>query len=132
MLARYLSNPEANKEDVFNQLRDLLSDLNASQSKTLIIIAATLYLHEDNHKEAYRILKEGTTLEQCVFVFYLYLNTSNSFISFRHALLVQMHLKIQRPDLAQKQLAKMKAIDEDSVLTMLCNAWLHISNVSIC
>lgn len=47
----------------------------------------------------------------------------------RNAFLVQLHLRIHRNDLAVKQLAKLKAIDEDSVLSMLCNAWIHMSNV---
>lgn len=43
--------------------------------------------------------------------------------SYRCALLVQLYLKIDRVDLAQKLVKSMKAVDEDSVLTMLSNAW---------
>eukprot|EP01040_Poterioochromonas_malhamensis_P015033 gene15033-16749_t len=109
LLAFYLNNPRNNKDAVFQQLKEWLSDPVAGQNKTLVLIAATIYLHEDNHKDAYRILKEGNGLEQTAF-------------------LVQLHLKIHRNDLAQKQLAKLKTIDEDSVLTMLCTAWIHMSN----
>jgi hypothetical protein len=49
----------------------------------------------------------------------------------RHALLIQLHLKINRSDIAQKQLKTMKGVDEDSVLTMLATAWVNMSIVSI-
>lgn len=41
-------------------------------------------------------------------------------------MLVQLYLKMFRLDLAQKQLKTMKAIDEDSVLTMLASAWVNM------
>lgn len=64
LLALYLNNPQNNKDAVFQQLKEWLSDPVAGQNKTLVLIAATLYLHEDNHKDAYRVLKEGNGLEQ--------------------------------------------------------------------
>lgn len=40
-----------------------------------------------------------------------------------------MHVGIFRLDLAQKTLKSMKAIDEDSVLTLLATATVHIATV---
>lgn len=50
----------------------------------------------------------------------------------RHAMLIQIYLKMFRLDLAQKQLKSMKVIDEDSPLTMLATAWVHMNTVSLC
>ena len=41
-------------------------------------------------------------------------------------MMVQIYLKLDRIDLALKKSQKMTATDEDSTLTQLCLAWLHI------
>jgi hypothetical protein len=51
-------------------------------------------------------------------------------VLFRNALLVQLYLRIDRLDLAQKQVKQMKTTDEDSVLSMLANAWTNLATVS--
>jgi len=48
----------------------------------------------------------------------------------RHALIIQLYLRIDRLDLAQKQLKTMKSHDEDSILSMLSTAWVNLSTVS--
>lgn len=40
---------------------------------------------------------------------------------------MQLYLRIFRVDLAQKQLKTMKSLDEDSALTMLATAWVHMA-----
>lgn len=49
----------------------------------------------------------------------------------RHALIIQLYLRIDRLDLAQKQLKTMKSLDEDSILSMLATAWVNLSIVSV-
>lgn len=41
-------------------------------------------------------------------------------------------LKMDRVDLAAKKLAHMVAIDDDSVISQLCLAWVHLAQVCVC
>jgi hypothetical protein len=49
---------------------------------------------------------------------------------YRRALMVQLYLRIDRLDLAQKEQKAMKALDEDNALTMLASAWVGLATVS--
>lgn len=57
---------------------------------------------------------------------------SSSLILFfpcRHALNVQIFLKMHRSDYAERQLRVMQQIDEDHTLTQLAHAWLNLAVV---
>eukprot|EP01038_Epipyxis_sp_PR26KG_P008293 gene8293-11223_t len=107
LLATFLENPSS-KEIVILQVKEWLSDPSAASNKTLQLIATTLMIHDDNMKEAFKIIKNGISMEH-------------------YALIVQMSLKIDRLDLAQAKLKLMKSVDEDSPLTMLASAWINMS-----
>ena len=49
----------------------------------------------------------------------------------RHALNVQIFIKMHRSDYAERQLRIMQQIDEDHTLTQLANAWLNLAVVLI-
>jgi Coatomer epsilon subunit len=49
----------------------------------------------------------------------------------RGALLIQLYIRIDRLDLAEKHLKVMKSADEDSTLSMLASAWIGLSSVSL-
>lgn len=51
------------------------------------------------------------------------------FLFNRRALLVQLYLRIDRLDLAQKEVKQMKSVDEDNVLTTLATAWVNLETV---
>lgn len=70
LLATYLDNP-SNKEISVLQMKEWLSDPVASGNKTLQIIAATIFLYEDNVKEAFKVIKNGSNLEQFVEFYFI-------------------------------------------------------------
>jgi hypothetical protein len=64
------------------------------------------------------------------FAFYWFLILMYCFSGCRHALNVQIFLKMHRSDYAEKQLRIMQQIDEDHTLTQLATAWLNLAVVS--
>lgn len=108
LMAQYLDDPSIG-EIIVEQLNEWLSDSSASSNRTLQTIAASLYILNDNINEAFRILGNGSNLEQL-------------------AILVQQYLRINRSDLAATTLKTMKGLDEEGALTMLCTAWVNIAS----
>ena len=105
LLARYLSQP-ADSAAVLAQLDALLTGPQTGNPSTLQLIAAIIYLHEDNAKDALRCVHLGVTMEHL-------------------ALTTQIYLKINRPELASKTTRIMQQADEDATLTQL--AWTHLA-----
>lgn len=62
LLATFLEDPSS-KEIAVLQIREWLNDQSATNNRTLQIIAATLFTYVDV-KEALRVLKKGTNMEQ--------------------------------------------------------------------
>lgn len=63
LLATYM-NDASSKEIAMLQMREWLSDPVASGNKTVQIIAANLFICEDNLKEAFKVIKNGSNMEQ--------------------------------------------------------------------
>jgi hypothetical protein len=109
LLASYFSDPTS-KDAALSKIQEWIQDPVASASTTLQLVAAILYMHDDNLKEAIKSVRNAANMEQ-------------------HALLVQLYLRMDRLDLAQKQVKQMKSLDEDGVLTMLASAWTTLAAV---
>eukprot|EP01041_Mallomonas_annulata_P005927 gene5927-11959_t len=107
LLASFLSDPST-KEIALMQMQEWMTDSAAASNTTLQLVSAILYMHDDNIKDAIKSVRHGSSLEQC-------------------ALLVQLYLRIDRLDLAQKQVKLMKGTDEDHALSMLASAWTNLS-----
>jgi coatomer protein complex subunit epsilon len=107
LLATYMREPSSRDTAKF-QMEEWLGDSTVSNNTSLRMIAAMMYMHDDNWKEAMKHVCTEKTFEHC-------------------ALMVQLYLRIDRLDLAQKMVKSMKAKDEDNTLTMLANAWTLLS-----
>lgn len=108
-LAEYLSS-KSKKESVVAQVDQQIS-ANAN-SETLILVAATIYMQENNIEAAYKVLHTSDSLESLAFI-------------------IDILLKLDRVDLAKKKLNEMQEKDDDATLTQLVQAWVNIATVSI-
>jgi len=113
-LATYLTASEESKELVVNKLQEWLAHDMLKNDETLQIISAQIYFDEKNYKEALRLALQPSA------------NPESPNLE-KLALSVQVYLRIDRPDLAAKQVKAMQDADDDDSLTQLCTAWSNMS-----
>ncbi|PRW58190.1 coatomer subunit epsilon-1-like [Chlorella sorokiniana] len=103
-LALYM---KAQKEAALAQATEWRTDPVAASNPTVLLIAGLLYALEEDWVEALRACHTGGSLEMM-------------------ALCVQVYLRMDRPDLAEKQVKAMSAVDDDATLTQLAAAWVGL------
>jgi len=107
LLATYLSKEE-NKEIVLVTLKEWMSDGIAVNNSTLQLVSCMIYFMEEKYEESMRCVYQANSME-CL------------------AMLVQIYLKINRPDLALKELKSMQQLDDDATVTQLATCWVNIA-----
>jgi coatomer protein complex subunit epsilon len=106
ILAQYLK--ERNATSVFKQLETLMEDPATGNDSTLLVVAATINLHEGNEAEALRLLHNPITLELS-------------------ALQVRTLLRINRIDLAEQALKRMTELNDEATITKLTTAYVSLA-----
>eukprot|EP01114_Cavostelium_apophysatum_P019864 TRINITY_DN6508_c0_g1_i1.p1 TRINITY_DN6508_c0_g1~~TRINITY_DN6508_c0_g1_i1.p1 ORF type:complete len:302 (+),score=89.22 TRINITY_DN6508_c0_g1_i1:62-967(+) len=109
LLATYFAKSDTkDKELPLITLKEWMSDSTVNTNQTLRLIAAIINFHEGNYEEAMRAVYQTNNLESI-------------------AMLAQIYLKINRLDLAEKELKAMQKIDDDATITQLVSAWVNLA-----
>jgi len=107
LYASYLSSVTQNKEITILTIKEWIKDGMVQFNYNLQVIVASIFYQEQDYEEALRILNNCEHIEGL-------------------SLLVQIYLKIDRIDLAEKSYNLMKAVDIDATPSLLALAWIQI------
>ncbi|XP_013384810.1 coatomer subunit epsilon [Lingula anatina] len=107
MYADYLAN-DTKRDSIVRDLDKQMSGNVDLTNSTFLLMAASIYIQEQNFDSALRTLHSSDNLE-CI------------------ATMIQIYLKIDRVDLAKKELKRMQETDDDNILTQMAQAWFNLA-----
>ena len=106
-LAAYLKSPASQREEALEQAAAWAEDPAAASNPTAALVAGMLFALEGNLEAALKACHSGLTLEMM-------------------ALSVQVLLRMDRVDAAEKAVRAMSAVDDDATLSQLAAAWVGL------
>lgn len=106
--AQFLCADEVGRSTSLESIDAMLRDDDMNKDEMLQVIAAQMYFEAGNYKQALVIASKD------------YADSLPKL-----SLLVQVYLKLDRVDLAEKKVKAMQDLDDDDTLTRMATAWFH-------
>ncbi|KAJ3105029.1 hypothetical protein HDU97_008637 [Phlyctochytrium planicorne] len=107
LLAKYLASQDVQaKQNVVTEVKELLSSSNLTP--LLATLAASVYICDDLFEDALKVLHPFSKNLECI------------------ALTIQIYLKLDRLDLARKEIASFKSWADDATLAQLIDTWTNL------
>nr|CAG4644982.1 EOG090X0A8E [Leptodora kindtii] len=105
-LAEYFAQP-SKREAIVAKLDQQMSGSLDVENYAFCLAAATIYYNEAAYENALKVLHQSDHLE-C------------------HTLMLQIYLKMDRIDLARKELKTLQEKDDDAIVTQLASSWVNL------